>query len=114
MEQLNPSYDCCNYCKYFKVINGNFEAYSTSGICCNPLFPIGKGQSSHVFYYSCIAGCFHTIHNHYNVESPEYIQEYKKTLFVRRRLRTDIFCHNQRGHLELQRDSREKKLNLDD
>ena len=87
MEQLNrQEYDCCNYCKYFQPMGEN------SGVCSNSL--LGKLQTSHVFYYShCIVGCFHTIHNHYNVDSPEYIQEYKKALSVRRRLRTDIYYY---------------------
>lgn len=91
MGQLErPLYDCCNYCKYFQTENENISA--GYGVCKNSL--LGRGQPSQVFFHSsCIVGCFHTIHNHYNIESPEYIQEYKKALCARYHLRTDIFYY---------------------
>ena len=88
MGQLNVSYNYCNYCKYFRATN------VTTGICENSL--IGRGQKCYEFYHSgCIVGCFHTIHNHYNIDSPEYISEYRKALFYRGHLKIDSFYHKQ-------------------
>lgn len=89
LKQLNrPEYDCCNYCKYFHPADG------ITGVCENSL--LGRGQKNCEFYHSnCLVGCFHTIHNHYNVESPEYILEYRKALYYRSHLNTIIFYHKQ-------------------
>lgn len=87
MEQLNSLYNCCNYCEYFQPTN------DMSGVCNHPLL---RRVQTHLVLYAenCVAGCSHTIHNHGNIESPEYLQEYRKAMFLRRHLKTDILCHN--------------------
>ena len=85
---------CCNYCVNF-LPSTNSPDSNICGICHNY---DGAPTMLSPFSYckcpfdkvACLKNFKHTIHNHFNLESPEYIKEYRKALDARWSLQSDI------------------------
>lgn len=85
-------YHLCNYCEHFRP--GNFSrSDDRRGVChrsdCYP--SIGVYSTNFLWTRGCITNFKHTIHNHFNVESPEYIEEYKAAKTIEHQLNMDMF-----------------------
>lgn len=92
---------CCNYCVNFLPLSNSPDSY-ICGVCHNY---DGAPTALSPFSYSkcpfdrvaCPRNFKHTIHNHFNLESPEYIKEYRKALKARWCLHSDILDYAARN-----------------
>ena len=95
MIDLFDKYHCCNYCDYFqpmgKGLMGQGTCTRTGDRFRSEFFDNGK---------YCITEFKKTIHNHFNVESPEYIKEYTDTKNIKYKLEQDIHWYEFRKRME--------------
>ena len=83
-------YRYCNYCKYYKAVPG----FLSRGYCSSPRPVLANRGYGLVFFESnaCDDNFEMTIHNHFGLDYPEYLEEYKIAYRIKEALRWDMIC----------------------
>ena len=95
--EKSERYRYCNYCKYFQPLGD----CSDEGHCNHPSKQrkyISTYFTRRFFDDKCENEFEMTIHNHCNVESPEFIKEYHSSKMTGYSLRMSVLCSKESRH----------------
>ena len=88
MDKTSVTYKCCNYCKRFIGDDNS----SSIGLCYHPDSFI-YSYSSQSFFHPACKHFVPSIHNAYNLESPEYAKDFMHAFICRSSIKQDTYLY---------------------